>query len=123
MNILSELLALQDANPELHALDGHIFFLTYALEERLWIRHPLERQHPEFHPQYAHALGSAEILEILSYLPSKYHELLSCKEWSTLRMEALPFYKKHIDPSIPLKQQELTPTASQWVTEFMKQVK
>lgn len=123
MNILGELIELQEANPDLHALDSRIFFLTYALEDRLWIRHPLERQHPEFHPDYEHALGCGEILEILGYLPQKYHEMLSCEEWHQLRMDALPFYKKHIDPAVPLKQQELTNTASRWVTEFMKQGK
>ena len=123
LNIMGELTELTAMYPDLGEYESRIFFLTYALEERLWIRHPLERQHPEFHTAYQHALGCGEILEILSYLPQKYHEMLSCREWNRLRTDALPFYKKHIDSSLPLKQQELTKTASDWVTEFMKQVK
>lgn len=123
LEIMHELTDLREVNPELHEFDSRIYFLTYALEDRLWLRHPPARQHPEFHSAYEHACGCGEILEILGYLPAKYREQLSCKELTALRLDALPFYKKHIDPTVPLKQQELTQTAADWVTDFMKQVK
>lgn len=123
LHIPEELTALQADYPALQALDSRMTFLIYALEERLWIRHPLERSHPEFHPMYEHALGCGEIMEILGYLPAKYREQLSCRELTALRLDALPFYKKHIDPAVPLKQQELTRTAADWMAEFMKHVK
>ena len=123
LTVLEELTVMQQEHPVLRALEGNIFFLTYALEDRLWIRHPLERQHPEYHPDYEHAYGCAEILEILSYLPQSHREKLSCKERTALRTDALPFYKKHIDPKVPLNRQELTQTAADWVKEFMKHVK
>jgi len=123
LSILKELTELQNTYPNLSESESRITFLTYALEEKLWIRPPLERRHLEFHPMYEHALGCGEILEILGYLPENYREHLSCSELTTLRMDALPFYKKHIDPTVSLKQQELTDTAADWVTEFMKHVK
>lgn len=123
LHIPEELTAMQADYPAVGALEGRLTFLTYALEDRLWIRHPQERRHLEFHSQYEYAYGCGEILEILGYLPSKYREQLSCKELTQLRLDALPFYKKHIDPTIPLKQQELSKTASDWVKEFLKHVK
>ena len=123
LHIPEELMALQTDYPVLSAMEGRLTFLTYGLEDRLWIHHPPERRHLEYHPQYEHAYGCGEILEILSYLPSKYRERLSCKDLTALRLDALPFYKKHIDPTVPLKQQELSQTASDWVKEFMKQGK
>lgn len=123
LRIPEELTALQADYPVLGALEGRLTFLTYALEDRLWIRHPQERRHLEFHPRYAHAYSCGEILEILGYLPAKYREQLSCKELTQLRLDALPFYKKHIDPTVPLKQQELSQTAADWVKDFMKHVK
>lgn len=121
--ILAELTTQPKDSPASTDLEGRIPFLLYALEEKLWIHHPAQRRHPEFHPLYEHAYGCAEILEVLGYLPPKYRELLSCKERMALRMDALPLYKKHIDPTISLKQQELTATAADWVTEFMKHVR
>lgn len=123
LHIPEELTALQTGYPALRVMEGRLTFLTYALEDRLWIRHPLERQHLEFHPQYAHAYGCGEILEILGYLPPKVREQISCRELTQLRLDALPFYKKHIDPTVPLKQQELSQTAADWVMDFMKHVK
>lgn len=123
LHIPEELTAMQANYPAVGAMEGRLTFLTYALEDRLWLRHPPERRHLEFHPQYAHAYGCGEILEILGYLPQKYREQLSCKELTALRLDALPFYQKHIDPTVPLKQQELSQTAADWVTGFMKQGK
>ncbi|MBQ3010076.1 MAG: hypothetical protein IJD81_02665 [Oscillospiraceae bacterium] len=123
LHIPEELNELQKRYPTLSTLESRLTFLTYALEDRLWIRHPLERSHPEFHPMYEEAYGKAEILEILGYLPASYREQMSCRELTELRLDALPFYKKHIDPRVPLNRQKLSPMAADWVTDFMKRVK
>lgn len=124
LHILDEISPLLEQLPaDAPPWDSRLYFLRYALEDKLWIHHPLSRQNPNFHKDYPDAYACGEILEVLSYLPARYQAAMTHFQRMELLWNALPFYRRHLDPKLPLKDQEIQAQTAAWVKQIQPQTK
>lgn len=93
----------------------------YGLEEKLWLKHPLERLRPEFNPLYPQAYAAAEALEALSLMPEEGVDRIAPIHRMELQYNALPLYRPHLKSGVPLGNQHLQPQTVQLLKYLLKQ--
>lgn len=104
-----------------YQLQNCLFYLT-ATAEKLGLTPSAEWGDITALPFHAQSYTYAELLEILDYMEDDYVDMIPVNMIALFRTYALPGYRKHLDPNVPLEEQDTAKKTASLLAMLMMSV-